>query len=84
MVIYMLGYGAQERRVYRLYLNTLSLYLPAVSCVRLHLRSPDDSLQYIWTIILPQYPYLLSYRLASLVLWELRARIRHSLILCRQ
>jgi hypothetical protein len=82
--IYMLGYEAQERRVYKPYSNTLRSPLRAVSFARLPLRSPDGILPFIWTIISPQYPYLLSYRLASLVLWELRARTRRSLILCRQ
>jgi hypothetical protein len=82
--IYMLGYGAYERRVYKLYSNTLRLPLQAVSFARLPLRSLDGILPFIWTIISLQYPYLLNYRLASLVLLELCARIKRSLILCRQ
>jgi hypothetical protein len=82
--IYILGYRAHERRVYKLYSNTLRSSLQVVSFARLPLRSPDGILPFIWTIISPQYPYLLNYKLASLVLLELRARIKRSLILCRQ
>jgi hypothetical protein len=51
--IYILGYGAHERRIYKLYSNTLRLPLRVVSFARLPLRSPDGILPFIWTIILP-------------------------------